>query len=232
MENHLRSQSQHLPGIIIPAREDYDSLKTLLPELFHQWSPSDIMVADGSRNDDARSYLWKLGVQYLHDQNSSRASRMNLAAKSQDHEVLLFLHADTQLPANAASLIMDSIRQGSVGGAFARRFSTSSPLLYVTCRMADWRGRWWGWFLGDQAIFVRKDIFDSIGGFPDWPRFEDFELSKQMARRGKTSLLLPPLTTSGRRFSKQGALRQTLIDLKDSLLYLYYGIPPELRKSK
>jgi hypothetical protein len=100
-----------------------------------------------------------------------------------------------------------------MGGAFRRRFAHPSAWLRFTCRLADWRGRWWGWFLGDQAMFVRAAAFRRLGGFAPIDVAEDLEFSARLASAGRTVLLPATVLSSGRRFARRGPVRQTLRDL-------------------
>ncbi|MDE3085081.1 MAG: hypothetical protein KGJ37_07710, partial [Verrucomicrobiota bacterium] len=81
------------------------------------------------------------------------------------------------------------------------------------CKLADWRGRLWGCFLGDQGIFVRSSVFRSLGGFRLLDKCEDLDFSLRLAKAGRTCALRTPVITSARRFEKRGAVRQTFIDL-------------------
>ena len=111
---------------------------------------------------------------------------MNLGAAAARGCILLFLHADTLLPSGALAKIADAIdRRGAVGGAFSRRYGSRSVTLAITARFAVLRNRLFGWHLGDQAIFVRHDIFDRLGGYRDIPIFEDLDFSRRLRRLGK-----------------------------------------------
>ena len=105
------------------------------------------------------------------------------------------------------------------GGAFFRRFNHPSLFLKFTCALADWRLRLFGWSLGVQGIFVKKSLFQQIGGFPEWDLFEDLEFSRRLVKFGKVVALGPPILTSGRRFGRN-PIRRTIEDLILTWKYL------------
>src|SRR5262245_46995647 len=99
---------------------------------------------------------------------------------------LLFLHADTRLPASALDRIESTLLNDRVvGGGFARRYDSNSWFLRTTCLLAGLRTRMIGWFLGDQAIFVRRGTFEKLGGFRDLELFEDLDFSMRMRQTGR-----------------------------------------------
>lgn len=208
--------------IVIPVWNDAPALRKTLDHLLRFWDPADIVVVDGGSEDDSVQLAHEWGIRAVVCSERGRACQMNLGAESKPHEVLLFLHADTLLPMAAGAAIRRAIRAGCIGGAFRRRFDSRSEFLRLTCKVADLRGKHLAWFLGDQAIFVRRDAFQAIGGFPELPIFEDLEFSIRMAKAGKTQLLQPPVISSARRFSRHGPVRQTLDDLWLTINYLMH----------
>jgi GT2 family glycosyltransferase len=141
-------------------------------------------------------------------------------------DLIWFLHADAVPPSDAHDLILAAVQTGAAGGAFRRRFESPSVFLRFTCWLADWRCRCWGWFLGDQGIFVTREVFAAVGGFPEWPRFEDLEFSRRTRRLALTVLVRATLLTSGRRFAAAGAWRQSMRDVWATCRYLWRGAPP------
>ena len=154
---------------------------------------------------------------------------MNLGAAQARGRILLFLHADTWLPPDALAKIIDAIdRRRALGGGFARRYRSRSLTLAMTSRLAGLRSRLWGWHLGDQAIFVRRDTFDRLHGYRDIPIFEDLDFSRRLRALGKTMTLTPPVYSSARRFAEKGPLRTTWDDLRLTRRYLSGVDPNEL----
>ena len=155
-----------------------------------------------------------------------RARQMNEGAKASCGEILLFLHADTQLPDDANTMIQTTLaNQGIVGGRFDIRFDHPSKWGIISSRMMNWRSRLSGIATGDQALFVRRHIFEQIGGFADMPLMEDIDFSRRLKRKGATAAITATVTTSFRRWEQHGPLRTIL--LMWTLRFLYWiGISP------
>ncbi|MEK7235163.1 MAG: TIGR04283 family arsenosugar biosynthesis glycosyltransferase [Nitrospirota bacterium] len=155
-----------------------------------------------------------------------RASQMNEGAKASGSEILLFLHADTKLPDNAKTMIETTLTdQRMVGGRFDVRFDRPSMWATIISNMMNWRSRLSGIATGDQALFMRRSIFEQMGGFADLPLMEDIDFSRRLKRMGTTAALTETVTTSFRRWEQQGPL-QTIL-LMWGLRFLYWmGVHP------
>lgn len=155
-----------------------------------------------------------------------RARQMNEGAKASRGEILLFLHADTKLPDEAKTVIEATLAdQRMVGGRFDVRFHPPSMWGAIISRMMSWRSRLSGIATGDQALFVRRHIFEQIGGFADIPLMEDIDFSRKLRRKGTTAALTATVTTSFRRWERHGPLRTIL--LMWALRFLYWiGVSP------
>lgn len=150
-----------------------------------------------------------------------RARQMNEGVKASSGEILLFLHADTQLPDDAKAMIQTAlIDQRIVGGRFDVRFDRPSMWGTIISRMMNWRSRLSGVATGDQALFVRRHIFEQIGGFADMPLMEDIDFSRRLKRKGATAALTATVSTSFRRWEQHGPLRTIL--LMWALRFLYW----------
>lgn len=137
---------------------------------------------------------------------------MNAGAALASGEILLFLHADTQLPANFQSTIRSALTHDVVAGAF--RLGINDPRRIF--RWIEWganlRSRLLSRPYGDQGLFVRAELFYQVGGFPNWPLMEDYELCRQLRRFGQLYLATESVSTSARRWNKVGIVRTTLIN--------------------
>ena len=151
---------------------------------------------------------------------------MNDGAKASRGEILLFLHADTKLPDDAKTMIEEALTDHqTVGGWFNVRFDRPSTWGTVISRMMNWRSRLSGIATGDQALFVRRHIFEQMGGFTDMPLMEDIDFSGRLKRTGTTAALTATVTTSFRRWERDGPLRTIL--LMWALRFLYWiGVSP------
>lgn len=168
-----------------------------------------MVVADGGSDDGTRDLARRRAR--LVDAPRGRAAQQNAGAAAVEGDVLWFLHADTVPPADATAEIADAIRAGAPGGAFRVAFPpaerSSHALLPWIERGIDARTRVTRTATGDQGIFVRRDVFEAIGGFPDLPLFEDVALFGAVRRRGRPAILRGPLETSARRWLDEGPAR-------------------------
>jgi rSAM/selenodomain-associated transferase 2 len=155
-----------------------------------------------------------------------RARQMNAGAAQARGAVLLFLHADTQLPDGADAAVAAATARGAAWGRFDVRIAGRPWMLRVVARAMNLRSRLTGIATGDQAIFVRRDVFERIGGYADQPLMEDVELCRRLRRAGRPACLRQRATTSGRRWETRGVWRT--IVLMWSLRWRYWrGESPE-----
>jgi rSAM/selenodomain-associated transferase 2 len=157
-----------------------------------------------------------------------RAGQMNAGAALCSGDVLLFLHADTLLPEGAVAAMERALNDARcVGGRFDVAFDPDTGWGWLIARMMNWRSRWSGIATGDQALFVRREIFQRLGGFPDLPLMEDVELSRRLKREGRLASLPIKVVTSYRRWEQGGPLRTILRMWTLRTLY-WLGIDPRV----
>lgn len=196
-------------AVVIPVLNEVDRVKALLEEVKAQGF-EEVIVADGGSGDGTvEAVLAQSGTRLVRSERG-RARQMNVgAAAASPADVLLFLHADTRLPPEAARLVADLMQDSRVvGGSFRLTFDRRHPLLdvYAACSRFDTA---WTTF-GDQAFFIRRAQFDALGGFPDQPVLEDMAMRKALRRRGRFVKLGASVETSARRFEAEGLLRRQL----------------------
>ncbi len=136
----------------------------------------------------------------------------------------MFLHADTALPDNADRLIASALMHRA-WGRFDLRIAGRHPLLAVVARMINWRSRLTGIATGDQAIFVTRQAFLAVGGFPDLPLMEDIAISRRLKRLCRPFCIAMPVITSGRRWEHHGVVRTIVLMWRLRLAY-YLGVAP------
>jgi rSAM/selenodomain-associated transferase 2 len=153
-----------------------------------------------------------------------RGAPMNAAAALGSGDALLFLHADTALPDDADRLIDAALSQRA-WGRFDLRIAGRHPLLAIIARMINWRSRLTGVATGDQAIFVRREAFVAVGGFPDLPLMEDIAISRRLKRVCRPFCISAPVITSGRRWEHHGVGATILLMWRLRLAY-YLGAEP------
>jgi rSAM/selenodomain-associated transferase 2 len=148
-----------------------------------------------------------------------RARQMNAGARAAAANALLFLHADTTLPGDALALVADALAQRA-WGRFDVRIDGRSRWLPVVAAFMNARSRLTGIATGDQAIFVRREVFDAVGGFPDQALMEDVELCKRLrGDAGAPACLRAKVVTSGRRWDERGAWRTIVLMWRLRWLY-------------
>ena len=196
-------------SIIIPTFNEEGELPATLKSIGNNL---DVIVVDAGSSDKTCEIAARSGARVIQSEKRQRAAQMNRGAGEARGEILLFLHADTWLPPDAFQNIEHACGDPKiVGGGFRRRFRSHSAFLRLTCALADWRCRAFGWFLGDQAIFVKRSAFEVIGGFRDMPQFEDVDLCRRLKNRGRLVFIKSKVQSSARRFHK-GPVRRTLMD--------------------
>ncbi len=213
-------------AIVIPALNEAANLSRLLPELARDCPGAEIVVVDGGSHDDTAAAVTRQPGPRLLASASGRALQMNHGAREAGGDTLLFLHADTRLPAGAARAIERALAEpGVVGGRFDVRFDNERALFRMIAWFMNVRSRGSGICTGDQAIFMRRADFEAIGGYPDIPLMEDVELSRRLKRRGRLRALRLRVTTSARKWEREGPLRT--IGLMWTLRFLHFcGVAP------
>jgi len=186
----------------------------------------EVLVIDGGSNDGTLAAAAP-GADRLIVAPPGRARQMNVGAAAARAPVLLFLHADTRLPANADELILKGLAvSGLVWGHFDVRIESSSRWLPLVAWLMNLRSRATGIATGDQAMFVTRGAFAALGGFPDQALMEDVELSTRLLRCGRPLCLRSPVVTSGRRWVSRGVWRTIAVMWWIRLLY-FFGVAPD-----
>lgn len=218
-------------SIIIPTLNERACIAERVSSCLSLQPRPEVIVADGGSADATPRLAARHGARVVTCARRGRALQMNEGAASARGEVFVFLHADVDLSQAAYAALREALAEPElIGGGFRRRFDSPSRVLRVGCRLADARGRWLRIFLGDQAIFVRREVFQSLGGFPEILLFEDLVFSRRMARQGRTRLILEPVVASSRRFDRDGNLLRLSRNLWLTTLYLLGADPDKLAR--
>lgn len=217
-------------SIIIPVLNEAAGLVGALGALVPlRHDDVDIVVVDGGSSDAtverARPFADQLIVA-----PRGRASQMNAGAAIARGDTLLFLHVDTRLPEEGAALALASLQSGHAWGRFDVRIEGTSAWLPMVATMMNWRSRITGMATGDQALFVRKDVFVALGGFPDIPLMEDIALSAKLRRLSPPARPAARVRTSGRRWEAKGVWRTILLMWRLRWRYWLGADPRQLAK--
>jgi rSAM/selenodomain-associated transferase 2 len=213
-------------SIVIPALNEAANLARLLPDLARREHQAELLVVDGGSTDDSRAVVARVEAARWLAARRGRAAQMNAGARAARGDVLLFLHADTMLPAGAGAAILAALADRRVvGGRFDVRLDSPRPLLAAVGWLMNRRSRLTGICTGDQGIFVRRAVFEALGGYPEIPLMEDVEFTRRLKRRGRLAALPLRVVTSARKWETEGIVRTVVLMWTLRLLYAL-GTPP------
>ena len=220
-------------GVVIPVyREPRDRVEALAQDLVSQGFDEVVIVeaTDGAGAASGGRLDGSPRIRHLSHPRPGRAAQMNRGLKTCKADTVLFLHADTRLPGDARAAIAEGIERGGTWGRFDVRLDSSRFPLPLVSFFMNLRSRLTGIATGDQAIFVRREVMESVGGYADIPLMEDIELSRRLKK------IAPPLcvgsraTTSARRWESEGVTRTILKMWALRLLY-FAGVSPSRLKN-
>ena len=211
-------------SVIIPALNEGGVIGGLLAGLRQE--EVEVIVADGGSSDRTLSLCREAGVTVVRTP-PGRALQMNSGARAASGQILWFLHADVKVPEGFCGMIRGAIASGAVAGAFSAGVDSGTLSMRLIERAANMRVRRFGIIFGDQGIFARSDVFRQIGGFPEIPVMEDFELVRGLKRAGRFVFLKAKVIASARRWQVNGIWRTTLMNQVVTWLYVL-GVSPEV----
>jgi rSAM/selenodomain-associated transferase 2 len=216
-------------SIIIPVLNEGERIAAALDALAPLRALGiEVVVVDGGSRD-ATIQRARLRADKVISAPRGRAVQMNAGAEKATGDILLFLHADTRLPSDAEHVLFNALeRTGRVWGRFDVRIDSKAVLLRIVSAMMNLRSRLTRIATGDQAMFVKRDVFQKVGGFPPIELMEDIALSKLLKRIGPPLCLREHVLTSARRWEKNGALPTVLLMWRLRLGYFFGADPKEL----
>lgn len=193
-------------SLIIPARNEAANLASLLPHLAAAGFAEIIVVDNGSTDHTSEAVAAIPGVRLI-ESPPGRGPALNAGARASSGEILFFLHADSRLPVDASEAIRAAMADAEVmAGCFRLAFDSGGTALALSAWMTRFDT-----FLttfGDQGYFMRREVFERLGGFAPWPILEDVDMRQRLRRVGTFRKLASVITTSARRFARHGPLRQ------------------------
>jgi rSAM/selenodomain-associated transferase 2 len=193
-------------SIVIPALNEERALPATLARVLEQAGPFEVVVVDGASSDATAAIARSFPGVAVIQAPRGRARQMNAGARLARGEWLLFLHADTLLPADGLARIAGLPRDARAG-CFRQRFSGDDWRLAAISRLHNFRCRLTGVIYGDQAMFVRRSVFEALGGFPEVEILEDVVFTERLAALGRPTLVPAEVVTDSRKFVQMGVLR-------------------------
>ena len=217
-------------AVVIPVLGDATELDLLLAQLEAQ-QPEQIIVVSGSANAAVAAVCYRHACEYV-EAPANRGAQLDAGARRAGAAVLWFVHADAQLPADALAVIAAAVGGGVESGCF--RFAFQGPTTWykrLLARLVALRVRCGGMVYGDQGIFARRDVYYELGGFAEWPLFEEVRLVRRLRARGTFRVLPRVLAVATRRWERDGWLRRTLHNRWLALRFALGGQPEALAAS-
>jgi rSAM/selenodomain-associated transferase 2 len=211
-------------SVVIPVLNEAASIERTLLQL-RQAGVWQSIVVDGGSDDDTVS-LARVHADVVLFSPRGRARQMNTGGQVAEGEVLLFLHADTDLPCGFLQPLTDALNDpGVVGGRFDARLDAEGWPFRMIETLMNVRSRLTKISTGDQAIFVRREVFQKMGGYPELELMEDIEFSRRLKREGRIACLRARVTTSARRWQRDGIAR-TIVKMWIFRLCHFCGVSP------
>jgi len=210
-------------AVVIPALNEQEALRHHLPGLVR--NADEIIISDGGSTDSTVTTAEQLGARVVAGA-SGRGPQMNRGASAVESEVILFLHADTQLPEEGIEKIRQAAIRGMDGGGFLAVFDDRRPLLRLGSTLVNVRTRLSRLPLGDQAQFVTRKAFQELDGFREWPILEDLDFMRRLKRYGSIAVIRQPVTTSARRYVQNGIFKTIATNWWIWVLYIL-GVAPD-----
>jgi rSAM/selenodomain-associated transferase 2 len=218
-------------SIIMPVLDEGEGIAAALDALAAlRARGSEVIVVDGGSRDTTVQQARPRADRVILA-SRGRAAQMNAGAKQASSDVLLFLHADTRVPADVDHVVLKGLEgSGRVWGRFDIKIDGRAPVLAVVAWFMNLRSRLTGIATGDQAMFVRRGAFQAVGGFPAIALMEDIALCKRLKRVSRPLCLRERVTTSGRRWEKKGVLSTIILMWRLRLGYFFGADPKELAR--
>ena len=194
-------------SVVIPTLDEADNIDALLERLSRTPGVSEVVVSDGGSTDGTRGIVRASGARLV-ESEPGRGAQLRAGARESKGDVLLFLHADVVPPKDLAAQIEGALNQGYVGGNFRLLYPGGGALGRWLETLAPFYRRL-GRYYGDSGIFVRRQVYDEMGGFPEIPVMEDVIFVRRLETSGKTAYLPGPVVSSPRRW--EGRSTRTLL---------------------
>jgi rSAM/selenodomain-associated transferase 2 len=217
-----------LISVVIPALDEEAGIESCIRSLAGAVTPYEVLVVDGGSRDATRSRAERAGARVL-SSPPGRSVQMNRGAAAAEGSVLLFLHADMQLPPGGLDAVQAVLEDPEVaGGGFYKLYHPTTLLLWLLA----WghnvvRAGWFRDLVGTNAPFVRRSVFEALGGFPAQPFLEDVVFSDRLKEVGKVAIVRVPVRVSARKYLRDGVLRRTFRNIWIMVQFRLFGRSPD-----
>ena len=212
-------------SLIIPTLNEAENLSDFLMHLQALRDQCEIIISDAGSTDNTQAIAHPL-VDIFITAEKGRAKQMNAGAAKASSDTFIFLHADTYLPDSALLLIQHGIDQGKCWGRFDIELVGEHKMLKVIAQMMNWRSRLSSIATGDQALFMTRESFAQVGGFPDIALMEDIAISQQLKKLAAPACLSAKVKSSARRWKKYGLWKTMTLMWRIRLAY-FLGASPD-----
>lgn len=212
-------------SVIIPVLDEETILGGTLDALSRLSGPHELIVVDGGSED--RSVEVARRHARVVRAERGRARQMNAGAREAAGDILLFLHADCTLEPGSLIAARQAIGRGAAGGCFRQRILATGPIYRIIEKSGDIRASLFPYFYGDSGLFIRRDLFFRLGGYPEVPIMEEVVLTRALKKAGPVRLLRQRIFISARRWQGRGAVRTTLRNWAITAKY-HLGVSPEI----
>ncbi|MDI6801454.1 MAG: TIGR04283 family arsenosugar biosynthesis glycosyltransferase [Thermodesulfovibrionales bacterium] len=222
------SRSQKNISVVIPALNEENNIRACI-ESAKRLNPVEIIVVDGGSTDRTKEVAKAAGAQVV-DSPKGRGVQMNMGASHANGDLLLFLHADSRFHESLMpwQIFTQEFLQDYSGGFFKLAFDDNSISTRLVELFANFRARFFSLPYGDQAVFIRRDIFQKLGGFREYPFLEDIDMSIRIRKFGRLKYIPLPVTASSRRIQKGIPLSPVAVSIRNVVIALLFmaGISP------
>ena len=210
-------------SVVVPTLNEEGNIDEVIQQT-RTTGDCEIIVVDGGSSDATLERANE--ADQILESSPGRAIQQNFGAKHATREILVFLHADCRLSPGFDKAAINALNEGAIAGCFRQQIDHSARKYRMIERGNAWRVRNLGWIYGDQGLFIRKDMFEQLGGFPEIPLMEDLYFSKMLKKKGKLAVVNHPLIVSARRWEKRGMFVQTVSNWSFVAL-AHLGVSPE-----
>lgn len=216
-------------SIVVPVLDEAAIIDGSVRRLRRTFADCELVVVDGGSTDTTADRAARHAR--VLQTPAGRATQMNAGARATHGEVLWFVHADSVIAPGALAQIRAVLADATtVGGGLTLRFDKRSVALDYLAWSSNHRARRLHWIFGDQAMFIRRSVFEEIGGFPSLPLMEDLEISRRLRRRGALTLVPATSTASARRLEQHGVWRMVIFMQYLKALYLAGASPASIAR--